>query len=107
MRCGDKIKFLRLRDNKSLSVLAKQAGISKSTLSNIENNITVCKKPTLSKICDVLNVSYEVLLDDIIFDNYVFNLYLNDLVTSSYVSKRLKVDSSIVKETLMSLLVAV
>ena len=99
---GDKIRFLRMRNNMSLCELAKASGISKSTLSNIENNCSECRYVTLSKICNTLNIDSHLLQDNKLFDDYVFNLYLDDLINSNYVATKLRVDSSKAKQTLVS-----
>ena len=102
MKYGDRVKFLRIKKNMSLCNLAKSAGISKSTLSNIENNISICKIDTLKKICYTLGVDESVILNDKDFDYYLFNLHLTNLLNSNYISSRLKVSDSDAKEILVS-----
>lgn len=62
---GDKIKYLRLKKGYSVSRLANKSNVSKSYLSNLENN----KKSNpslfiLSKIASTLEVSVESLVDE-------------------------------------------
>ncbi|MFB1081798.1 helix-turn-helix domain-containing protein [Jeotgalibacillus sp. JSM ZJ347] len=61
---GDKIKYLRLKKGYSVSLLASRSNVSKSYLSNLENN----KKSNpslfvLSKISTTLGVPVEYLVD--------------------------------------------
>ncbi|TFE00017.1 helix-turn-helix domain-containing protein [Jeotgalibacillus sp. R-1-5s-1] len=62
---GDKIKHLRTKKGYSVSGLAFKSNVSKSYLSNLENN----KKSNpsldiLSKIANTLDVSVDYLVDD-------------------------------------------
>ncbi|KHO39104.1 DNA-binding protein [Clostridium tetani] len=58
---GEKIQKLRKEKNLSLRALAEKAGISKSTLSDIENGNTNPTTNTLNKLATALNVSLEDL----------------------------------------------
>ena len=58
---GEKIQKLRKEKNLSLRALAEKAGISKSTLSDIENGNTNPTTNTLNKLAIALNVSLEDL----------------------------------------------
>ncbi|MBM7579218.1 helix-turn-helix domain-containing protein [Jeotgalibacillus terrae] len=61
---GDKIKYLRLKKGYSVSHLASRSNVSKSYLSNLENNKK--NNPSLfilSKIAHTLDVSVEYLVD--------------------------------------------
>lgn len=61
---GDKIRQLRLRQQKTQQEIADACDISKSLLSKIENNQTSSAIATLSKISKELNVTLSWLLDD-------------------------------------------
>lgn len=56
---GEKIKKDRLLQNMSLRDLAKKSGVSKTTLSDIENNKTNPTMATLEKIADALEINIE------------------------------------------------
>ena len=61
---GKKIKYLRLRQQKTQQQIADECGISKSLLSKIENGQTSSAIATLAKIAKALNVSLSWLLED-------------------------------------------
>ena len=61
---GKKIKYLRLRQQKTQQQIADECNISKSLLSKIENGQTSSAVATLSKISKALNVSLSWLLED-------------------------------------------
>jgi XRE family transcriptional regulator of biofilm formation len=61
---GKRIHQLRTELGLSLTELARRAGVAKSYLSNIENDLQ--KNPSIQflyKICIVLNIDTHVLLD--------------------------------------------
>ncbi|MFC0331006.1 helix-turn-helix domain-containing protein [Paenibacillus sepulcri] len=64
MDLGNKIKKLRIEQNRSLSDIAAVCGFSKSLLSKIENGKTVPPISTLIKIADALGTKVSILLDD-------------------------------------------
>lgn len=60
---GDKLKKLRISKEMSLRALAKEAGISKSTLSKIENNQSNPTSATLKKLATALNVDLKDIFE--------------------------------------------
>jgi transcriptional regulator with XRE-family HTH domain len=58
---GEKLKELRKLNNISLRSLSEKSGISKSTLSDIENNKTNPTTNTLKKIAAAFNIDVEDL----------------------------------------------
>lgn len=56
---GEKIRKDRLLQNMSLRELARKSGVSKSTLSDIENNKTNPTMTTLEKIADALEINMD------------------------------------------------
>ncbi|MBZ4650926.1 MAG: transcriptional regulator, family [Thermosipho sp. (in: Bacteria)] len=65
MTIGDKIRLLRTQKKISIRKLAEITGLSKSTLSDIENNKS--KKPTIdtiSKIAKALEISISELFEE-------------------------------------------
>lgn len=58
---GEKIQELRKEQKLSLRALAEKAGISKSTLSDIENCNTNPTTNTLNKLAEALNINLEDL----------------------------------------------
>lgn len=58
---GEKLKELRNLNNISLRSLSEKSGISKSTLSDIENNKTNPTTNTLKKIAGAFNIDVEDL----------------------------------------------
>ncbi|RAP74331.1 helix-turn-helix domain-containing protein [Paenibacillus montanisoli] len=64
MELGDKIKKLRLDQNRKIAEIAEVCGFSKSLLSKIENGKTIPPIATLVKIADALGTKVSILLDD-------------------------------------------
>ncbi len=61
MNIGSTIKDLRKKKGIKQGVFAEMIGVSGTSLSQIEGNITIPKKSTLEKICKELNVSSDLL----------------------------------------------
>jgi transcriptional regulator with XRE-family HTH domain len=61
MKIGSTIQYLRKNKGFKQGVFAELIGISATSLSQIERNVTSPKKHTLDKICKNLNISSEVL----------------------------------------------
>lgn len=61
---GDKIRILREEKDIQQKELAKQLGINPSVMSRIEAGKRPVEHDLLKKICDILDVSSDVLLDD-------------------------------------------
>lgn len=64
MDLGNKIKKLRIEQNRNLLDIANVCGFSKSLLSKIENGKTIPPISTLIKIADALGTKVSILLDD-------------------------------------------
>ncbi|WP_028612395.1 helix-turn-helix domain-containing protein [Paenibacillus harenae] len=64
MDLGNKIKKMRLEQNRNLTEIADICGFSKSLLSKIENGKTIPPIATLMKIADALGTKVSILLDD-------------------------------------------
>lgn len=64
MDLGNRIKKLRLEQNRNIAEIASVCGFSKSLLSKIENGKTIPPISTLVKIADALGTKVSVLLDD-------------------------------------------
>lgn len=58
----DRIKFLRKRDNYSLSQLGEKVGIGKSAIAAWEAGQKFPRTPTLVELCEVFDVSMDYLL---------------------------------------------
>ena len=61
MNIGKTIKQLRKQKGMSQTDFGNKVDITQATLSQIENGQTVPHKTTLSKICEVLGISEELL----------------------------------------------
>ncbi|TVY07940.1 helix-turn-helix domain-containing protein [Paenibacillus cremeus] len=64
MDLGNKIRKLRIEQNRNLAEIASVCGFSKSLLSKIENGKTIPPISTLMKIAEALGTKVSVLLDD-------------------------------------------
>ncbi|TDF98343.1 helix-turn-helix domain-containing protein [Paenibacillus piri] len=64
MDLGNKIRKLRVEQNRKLSDIAAVCGFSNSLLSKIENGKTIPPISTLIKIADALGTKISLLLDD-------------------------------------------
>jgi transcriptional regulator with XRE-family HTH domain len=60
---GDKIRRLRVREEKKQEDIAKKIGISRSTLGMYEQNRRMPDIETVKRLADVFNVSIDWLLD--------------------------------------------
>lgn len=60
---GDKIRMERLKRRIKQNVLAKQAGISNTYLSDIENRRTLPSLTTYVRLCEALDVDYGYMLN--------------------------------------------
>ena len=60
-----KINLRELRKNKNLSIaeLGKLSGVNKSTISRIENNELIPSILVLCKLCNVLRVTLDEMVD--------------------------------------------
>lgn len=63
IRIGSKIKEARLSKHISQKDMAEQLGLSASTYSNYENNYREPKLETIEKICDVLGITINELIN--------------------------------------------
>jgi len=61
MKIGTTLQNLRKKQGFKQGVFAKMVGISSTSLSQIERDITVPKKSTLDKICSELKISEQIL----------------------------------------------
>jgi transcriptional regulator with XRE-family HTH domain len=64
MKIGKRVNNLRLLKDMSGNQLAKAAGISQSTISQIEADVKSPTIPTLAKVCDALDVSLAEFFSD-------------------------------------------
>jgi transcriptional regulator with XRE-family HTH domain len=60
---GDKMRLLRLKQNRTLQEIADACGLSKSMISKIENNRTIPSVATLVKIAQTLGTNISGLLE--------------------------------------------
>jgi len=65
---GEKIRDLRLGLGMTQAELAEKAGITIRTMTNYENNEVTPRRLQLRKLCEVLNVTDDYLLDPEITD---------------------------------------
>src|SRR5258706_13479680 len=63
LKIGDRIKFLRIGQKRTLQEIADASELSKSMISKIENNKTVPSVATLIKISKVLGTNISSLLE--------------------------------------------
>ncbi|MEQ9439360.1 MAG: XRE family transcriptional regulator [Cyclobacteriaceae bacterium] len=63
LNIGDRIKILRVNQNRTLQEIADLSGLSKSMISKIENNKTVPSVAALVKIAKALGTSMSSLLE--------------------------------------------
>lgn len=61
---GNKIRFFREKKNLSQEKLSELLGVSRQTIYNYENDITIPNSYDLKKLCQTLDCSYEDLLND-------------------------------------------
>lgn len=64
MTIGESLIKLRKNEKLSQEQLAENLGITRQTLSNYENDITTPDLETAKKICQVLNISLDELIDN-------------------------------------------
>lgn len=65
MQIGDKLRAVRLQRHLTLAGLSKDAGVSKSMLSNIERNLSAPTVTTLQKIAGALGVDLASLFSNL------------------------------------------
>lgn len=58
----NRIKLLRERDNMTQEKLGSLLNVKKAAISKYENNIVPLTDDTISKLCDIFNVSSDYLL---------------------------------------------
>ncbi|MGI6031355.1 MAG: helix-turn-helix domain-containing protein [Eubacteriales bacterium] len=64
MNIGEKIKYLRKQNNISLRELAQRTGVSKTTLSDLENNAKNPSLDTLDKVARAFHMTPADLLQE-------------------------------------------
>ncbi|WP_129598796.1 helix-turn-helix domain-containing protein [Anaerophilus nitritogenes] len=69
MSLGERIRNIRKSKGYSIMNLREMTGLSKSTISDIENNKSNPTSETLNKIADCLGVSTSYLFNEEIIDN--------------------------------------
>ena len=89
---GDQIKKLRKSKKISQDDLSEMLGISRSTLSKIENNRQTVDRETIKNISRVLDVDYRVLVAG--------DLLENEVLLSGSAEQIIKSADSIMSETL-------
>lgn len=62
---GEKIRMERLKRKIKQNVLAKQAGISNTYLSDIEHQRTIPSLTTYIRLCEALNIEFGYILNEL------------------------------------------
>ena len=65
MTVGEKIRYLRTKNNMTMDDLARELGVQRSAINKYEKGIVVnLKRSTISDLCRVFGVSSSYFLDD-------------------------------------------
>lgn len=65
MTVGEKIHYLRAKNNMTMDDLARELGVQRSAINKYEKGIVVnLKRSTISSLCRVFGVSSSYFLDD-------------------------------------------
>lgn len=65
MTVGEKIHYLRIKNNMTMDDLARELGVQRSAINKYEKGIVVnLKRSTISSLCRVFGVSSSYFLDD-------------------------------------------
>lgn len=64
MEIGTRIRKIRLQQQRTMTEIANQCGISKGMLSKIENNRVIPAIATLSKIAEALAINISVIMEE-------------------------------------------